>query len=92
MTLALIALAWGLGLVFAVLIAWAAAEPKSQRDDEACANCEFFKDYRATEGNDWANGYCAHPDHFDQKKSPHWEYGGHWTNHESWCQWWRARP
>jgi hypothetical protein len=55
---------------------------------QCCATCQYFLDYRETEGDDWANGYCGHPWHQDPTKSPHWEYWGHWTNHADWCAWW----
>jgi hypothetical protein len=56
--------------------------------DQRCETCRYYLDYRATEGDDWADGYCGHPDHFNASKSEHAAYGGHWTNHLAWCGWW----
>lgn len=60
-------------------------------DGKTCEHCRFFADHRASEGDDWANGYCCHPDHRDRRKSEHYEYGGHWTNHAESCGWWEAK-
>lgn len=66
--------------------------PKIQPPNERCENCRYFLDYRDVEPDDEVNGYCGHPDHSDPKKSSHHEYGGQWTHHLSWCDWWRGKP
>lgn len=54
-----------------------ADEPKT------CATCRFFADYRDTEGDDWANGYCMY-DYVTTGFAVN-EYGGRWTNDKSTC-------
>jgi len=60
--------------------------------EKRCETCNYFIDYRETEGDDWANGYCGHPNHWNPKLSEHYEYGGHWTNHAEACGWWELLP
>lgn len=55
--------------------------------DQACFTCGAFS-YCDADDVDGCDGYCCHPDHLDPSKSPHHEYGGHWTSHDSWCRWW----
>lgn len=62
-----------------------------QPADRRCENCRFFLDYRESEPDpEEVNGYCCHPMHREQG-SPNQPYGGHWTNHASWCEGWRLR-
>jgi hypothetical protein len=58
-------------------------------ENQTCMTCAAFS-YCDPDDIDGCDGYCCHPDHSDPSKSPHHEYGGHWTAHDSWCQWWRA--
>lgn len=55
--------------------------------EQTCFTCGAF-DYCDPDDVDGCDGYCGHPNHSDASKSPHYEYGGHWTSHDSWCQWW----
>lgn len=63
------------------------AAPVEQPDGQSCFNCAAFS-YCDPDDVDECDGYCCHHDHFDKRKSPHYEYGGHWTSHGSWCDWW----
>jgi hypothetical protein len=64
-----------------------------QRANQRCSNCCHFQDWTdLADDPDDVNGYCCHPGHSDPKRSPHWEYGGHWTHSASWCGWWDVAP
>ena len=61
----------------------------ARQPHQTCATCRFFADHSSPDDDpDEVNGYCCHPDHSDPAKSPHYEYGGHWTHAASWCDWW----
>jgi len=68
-----------------------AGVPVEQPEGQLCFNCAAFS-YCDPEDVDGCDGYCCHPDHFDRRKSPHYEYGGHWTTRGSWCDWWAVAP
>lgn len=54
-------------------------------NDQKCETCRYFIDYRETEGDDWANGYCCHEFCEPGSEPENSDYGGHWTNPASWC-------
>ena len=56
---------------------------------QTCFSCAYFE-YCDPDDIDGSDGYCGHPGHRDEATSPHYEYGGHWTSNDSWCQWWSA--
>lgn len=54
---------------------------------ERCETCRYFIDYRRPDDEpDEMNGYCC----ADLVKGRDNEYGGHWTNHELWCEEWEG--
>lgn len=58
---------------------------------QACANCAHYIDYRCPDDEpNEVDGYCSHPDHSDPAKSPHHEYGGHWTREDLKCEKWEG--
>lgn len=62
--------------------------------DARCLNCEWFIDYfEPDDYPDEVDGYCSHPAHSDPSRSPHADYGGHWTHSSQRCEWWsRSGP
>lgn len=50
-------------------------------EGESCATCVYCSDFREAEPEEPA-GYCTHP-----VQEPHnAEYGGFWTETDSWCE------
>lgn len=71
-----------------LLLSWLRPKAIEREPHQKCATCAHFADHSNPEDDpNEVNGYCCHPNH-RHKSSPHYEYGGHWTHSESWCQLW----
>lgn len=55
---------------------------------ERCKTCRFFDPFPDEDEPD--SGYCTQPFVEDDKTSVHYEYGGHWTCEDEWCNRWKG--